>query len=61
MDKSRIMILLTALELDALLRMAKEGCRHPREQARFIIRTEAQRRGLLTENQKCEDRDMEID
>ncbi|MDP9314183.1 MAG: hypothetical protein M3R24_25430 [Chloroflexota bacterium] len=34
-------------EIKALTRMAMADCRHPREQLRFLFRSEAEKRGLL--------------
>jgi hypothetical protein len=34
-------------ELAALLAMAQLDCRHPREQLRYLLRAEAERRGML--------------
>lgn len=41
---------LRASERDALVRLAKEQRRDPRDQAAVIIRTELERRGLLPFN-----------
>jgi hypothetical protein len=43
----RISVTLERSELNALVDMAAADCRHPREQARYLIRQEAARRGLL--------------
>lgn len=45
---NRISVPLDKSEFAALLDMATTDCRHPREQMRYILREEAQRRGLLT-------------
>lgn len=44
---ARLTIVLNEDEQVALCEMAEEECRLPREQLRFWIRQEAQRRGLL--------------
>ncbi len=47
MQTGRLVIVLNHGEARALLRMAEEECRHPREQLRFLLRQEAIRRGLI--------------
>lgn len=47
MDQSRVNVPLEAAELEALVRLAREECRHPREQARLLIRDQLRRLGLL--------------
>jgi hypothetical protein len=47
MSAARVSIPLDSSELNALVQMAQAECRHPREQMRFLLREEAQRRGLL--------------
>ncbi len=54
MQNLRINVPLSPAELKALVSMADKACRHPREQARFIIREEAQRRGLLQAESESE-------
>ncbi len=44
---ARVNVPLASSELEALVRMAADDVRHPREQLRYLLRTEAQRRGLL--------------
>lgn len=44
----RVVVPLTQSELDALVRMAEGACRHPKEQARYIIREEARRLGIFS-------------
>lgn len=45
----RINVPLTQQELTALVKMSSVACRHPRDHARYLIRAEAVRRGLLDE------------
>lgn len=45
--RQRIYVPLNKDEVSALLSIATASCRHPGEQARFILRQELQRRGLL--------------
>ena len=47
MQNLSINVPLTELELNALVTMAQVSCRAPREQLRFLLRRQAQRRGLL--------------
>ncbi len=47
MTTSRVMVTLSMTEIKALTRMAMADCRHPREQLRFLFRSEAEKRGLL--------------
>ena len=49
MPTTRVTVPLEPRELVALVRMAAADCRHPREQMRYLLREEACRRGLLTE------------
>lgn len=46
MNTARISVVLEGLEVTALVRMAEADCRQPREQLRFLLREEAQKRGL---------------
>lgn len=50
----RVNVPLDPGELTALVRMAETDCRHPREQMRYLLREEAYKRGLLTEEQRPE-------
>ncbi len=52
MADTRVNVPLDKRELAALVRMAEVDCRHPREQMRFLLREEATKRGLLTEEQQ---------
>ena len=54
MRTTRVNVPLDARELTALVRMAEADCRHPREQMRYLLREEASKRGLLTEEQQRE-------
>ena len=47
MAYQRIVVPLTAEERDILLQIAEVECRDPREQMHFLLRKEAQQRGLL--------------
>ena len=47
MAYERIMVQLTTEERGALLQIAELECRDPREQVRFLVRKEAQQRGLI--------------
>ena len=47
MAYERITVQLTTEERGALLQMAELECRDPREQMRFLLRREAQQRGLI--------------
>jgi hypothetical protein len=47
MPDARINVPMTAQEFSALLCMARQECRHPREQMRYLLREAAQQRGLL--------------
>jgi hypothetical protein len=47
MQNLSINVPLTELELNALVTMAQVSCRAPREQLRYLLRRQAQRRGLL--------------
>lgn len=49
MSQTRITLTLDPNELSALIRLAKLELRHPREQARLIIRNEMGKRGLIAE------------
>lgn len=44
---ARLTVTLAEDERVALQRMAEDECRYPREQLRFLLREEAQKRGLL--------------
>ena len=41
-------------ELAALVELAKSECRHPRDQARFLVRQELRQRGFLEMHSKRE-------
>ncbi len=47
MEIQRVKVPLDQAEIEALVNMADEECRHPDEQLRFLLRSEARRRGLL--------------
>jgi hypothetical protein len=47
MAYGRVVVPLSADERGALIRIAEVECRDPREQLRFLLREEAQRRGLI--------------
>ncbi len=47
MAYERITVQLTTEERGALLQIAELECRDPREQMRFLLRKEAQQRGLI--------------
>ena len=47
MDNARITIALEQCERAALMKLAQAELREPRDQARYIIRCELERRGLL--------------
>jgi hypothetical protein len=49
-NNARLMIFLNSDETDALLRASEEDYRTPREQIRWILRTELTRRGLLKQD-----------
>ncbi len=49
MANSQITIPLTSQERRSLFRIAASECRDPSEQLRFLLRREAQQRGLLTD------------
>ncbi len=49
MPNLRITVPLDDSELQALMSMAARDCRHPREQLRFLLREEARRCGLLSD------------
>lgn len=53
---SRMTITLAEDERLALNRMAAAECRFPKEQIRYLVRQEAERRGLLTQEQHQEDK-----
>jgi hypothetical protein len=46
---SRVVVTLSLDERDALVKLAINQLRSPRDQARYILITELQRQGLLTE------------
>ncbi len=48
---TRMTIILKADEREALLAMAERDLRYPREQLRYLLREEACRRGLLSNEQ----------
>jgi hypothetical protein len=50
----RIVLTLDAREKGALNTLAKQELREPREQARFILRQELERRGLLPDDRQPE-------
>jgi hypothetical protein len=52
MNVRRITVTLEQPEMSALKRLAKDECRHPREQIKVIFLSELKRRGLLSE--KCQ-------
>ena len=54
MRTTRVNVPLDTRELAALVRMAEADCRHPREQMRYLLREEAYKRGLLTEERQVE-------
>ena len=47
-------VTLTKEERAALLEMSKQDTRYPWDEMRFLIREEARRRGLWTEDEKAE-------
>ncbi len=47
MAMGRITVPLTTDERGALVKIAESECRDPREQLRYLLREEAQRRGLI--------------
>lgn len=47
MAYGRISVPLTTDERGALIKIAELECRDPREQLRYMLRTEGQRRGLI--------------
>jgi hypothetical protein len=47
MPKHNIYVPLEQADARALIDMAQTECRHPREQMVYLLRAEAQRRGLL--------------
>ena len=47
MVAARVNVPLDDRELTGLVRMSEADCRHPREQMRFLLREELQKRGLL--------------
>ncbi len=47
MAYGRITVPVTTAERDALVKIAEVECRDPREQLRYLLREEAQRRGLI--------------
>lgn len=55
MPYSRIVVTLTAEERSALLEIADLECRDAGEQLRFLLRQEAQRRGLLCQADTVKD------
>lgn len=46
---TRINVPLSEAELTALVSMSDMDCRHPKEEILFLLRVEAQRRGLLVD------------
>ena len=50
MAYGRITVPVTTAEREALVKIAEAECRDPREQLRFFLREEAQRRGLIDSN-----------
>lgn len=50
METIRIVLTLTKAEAQALIGLAAIECRHPREQARFVIRQGLIMRGALPED-----------
>ncbi len=54
MSNVRVSVPLDDAEANALINMAEEECRHPREQLRFLLRTEATRRGILSSTPNVE-------
>jgi len=50
----RMQIALDKRELDALIAMAGQDCREVKNQARFLIIAEAQRRGILKSDRNRE-------
>lgn len=51
MAYGRISVPLTTDERGALIKIAELECRDPREQLRYMLRTEAQQRGLIADNE----------
>jgi len=51
MDGTRITVTLDSAEAAALFKAAQSEFRHPREQIRFALRADLQRRGLLIVDQ----------
>jgi hypothetical protein len=47
MAYGRITVPVTSAEREALVKIAEIECRDPREQLRYMLRAEAQRRGLI--------------
>lgn len=50
MAMGRISVPLSTVERQALVTMAERGCRDPRDHLRFMLRTEAQRLGLIEDD-----------
>ena len=50
MAYGRIVVPLSSDERGALVKIAQIECRDPREQLRYLLREEAQRRGLMETN-----------
>ena len=50
MAYGRITVPVTTAEREALVKMAESECRDPREQLRYLLRREAQERGLIDRN-----------
>lgn len=47
MPAVRVNVPLSGTEAQVLIQMAKDDCRHPREQLRYLLRNEAERRGFV--------------
>ncbi len=46
---TRVSVPLDASEVRALVAMARDDCRHPREQLRYLLREAAHQRGFVVE------------
>ena len=53
----RLQVVLDSTEADLLARWAANDLRDPRDQLRWILRRELERRGLLPDNEKSADGD----
>lgn len=60
MQLSRVNVPLEVTELEALVRLAKEQCRQPREQARMLIRDQLRQLGQLPQLIAADSKEIEL-